>query len=312
MELAEAASARTRYTRWIWPLAALAATGFLVFFYRPFEWGEVVAHLNRADPAWLGFALVGNLLILVSWTALWRQLLPSTASIGWARMGEIVALSAAGMNTLPLMGGHALGVGLLAKRGGVGFETAAAVMTLDQLCEGLCKVLLLLTAMSVAPAPEWMKRATWIIGAAMALLLVGLVWLSRRPSTPGLLARWAGHFEILRHPRRWAGGFLLSVGTKLAEALAILAAQHALGIDLPLASVAVVLTAVSVATMVSVAPGNLGIYEAAAVAAYGLFGVPVDQAVALALVQHACLLVAMIAPGYALTAWRGLTSAKAA
>ena len=289
-----------------WLLAGIAATVFLVVFYRPFDWREVGAHLAQARPAWIAVALAANLLILVSWTALWRQFLPRTVQVGWGRMAEIVALSAAGMNTLPFMGGHALSVALLTKRGGTGVEVAAAVMALDQLCEGLCKVVLLLLAMSVAPLPEWMRRAVWVIGASMALLLVGLVWLSRRPAAPGRLARWAGHFEILRHPRRWLGGFALSAGTKLAEAAGIWAAQQACGVELPVATLAVVLAAVSIATMISVSPGNLGVYEAAAVAAYLLLGVPADQALALAFVQHACLLAAMILPGYAITAWRGL------
>jgi uncharacterized membrane protein YbhN (UPF0104 family) len=306
MELSDAPSAPARSRRWVWLGAGVAATVFLLVFYRPFDWREVGAHVARSHPGWIAAAVIANLLILVSWTALWRQFLPQSVRVGWGRMGEIVALSAAGMNTLPFMGGHALGVGLLARRGGTGLEVAAAVMTLDQLCEGLCKVLLLVMAMSVAPLPDWMRRAVGGIAVVMGLLLVFLIWLSRRPAAPGRLARWAGHFEILRHPRRWVVGFLLSAGTKLAEAAGLWAAQHACGLDLPLAALPVVLAAVSVATMVSVSPGNLGVYEAAAVAAYALFGVPVEQAVALAFVQHACLLVAMIVPGYALTAWRGL------
>ena len=53
------------------------------------------------------------------------------------------------------------------------------------------------------------------------------------------------------------------------------------------------------------------LYEAAAVAAYLVFGVPLAQAVAVALVQHACLLAAMVGPGYLLTVWRSLGRAPA-
>lgn len=295
-----------------WLLAAAGATVFLLVFYRPFDWREVGVQLARARPGWVAAAMAANLLILSSWIALWRQFLPRAVPMGWGRMGEIVTLSAAGMNSLPFMSGHALSVGLLAKRGGTGVEVAATVMTLDQLCEGLCKVLLLVSAMMVAPLPDWMRRAVWVIGAAMGVLLVVLVWLSRRPASLGRLARWAGHFEILRHPRRWLAGFALSAGTKVAEAAGIWAAQHACGVDLPLATLAVVLAAVNVATMISVSPGSLGVYEAAAVAAYLLLGVPADQALALALVQHACFLAAMIVPGYVLIAWRGLERPRAA
>src|SRR6478609_2694249 len=290
--------------RWVWLGAAVAATVFLLWFYRPFDWRAVGARVAEAQPGWIVAAVVANLLILVFWALLWLQLLPEAVHVGWNRMWEVTALAVAGMNTLPFMGGHALGLGLLAKRGGAGLGVAAAVMALDQLCEGLTKVLLVLLAMTVAPMPDWMRRAVWVIGAAMLPLLVVLTWLSRRPAAPGPLARWAGHFEILRHPHRWLGGLGLNLATKLAEAAGIWAVQRACGVELPLASVLAVLAAVNVATMISFSPGNLGVYEAAAVAVYTLFGVPVEQAVALALVQHACLLAALVAPGYGLTAWR--------
>ena len=305
-------SAPSRPHRWVWLAAGAAATVFLMVFYRPFDWREVGAQLARARGGWMLAAIAANGVILISWTALWRQFLPSAVRVSWGRMWEIVTLSAAGMNTLPFMSGHALSIGLLAKRGGTGLEVAVTVMTLDQLCEGLCKVALLSLAVTVAPLPDGMRRAGWVIGATIGLLLAALVWLSHRPAAPGRLARWAAHFEILRHPRRWLGGLALSAGTKLAEAAGIWAAQRACGVELPPATLVVVLAAVNVATMISVLPGSLGVYETAAVAAYLLLGVPADRALALAFVQHAGFLAPLIVPGYALTAWRGLTRPSAA
>lgn len=302
--------AAARGRRWLWWLVWMAATVFLFCFYRPFDWREVTSHFTRAQPAWIAVAVIANLGILACWIALWRQFIPAAMRISWRIMGEIVALSAATMNTVPFMGGHALAVSLLTKRGGTGMEVALSVMTLDQLCEGICKVLLLLLALSVAPLPDWMRRAIWIIGTAMLLLLIALLWLSRQPAAKNAtLARWARHFEILTRPRLWLGGLALSIGTKLAEAAAIYAVQRSLGVDLPPATLALVLGAVSVATMISISPGNLGPYEAAAFAAYTVLGVPAEQAITLALVQHACFLAAMIIPGYALTAWRSLRPA---
>lgn len=302
---------RTR--RWMWWLAWAAATAFLLGFYRPFDWSEVAGHFKQARPTWIVCAVLTNIGILVCGTALWRRLLPASAHVSRRVMWEIVTLSAAGMNTLPFMGGHALGLGLLARRGGLGMEVACSVMALDQLCEAFSKVLLLLLAMSAAPLPDWMQRAVWIISAGAFALLTGLLWLSRQPTAANrLLARWARHVEILTHPRRWVGGLAFSLGTKLAEAAAIFAVQRSLGIDLPIETLAVVLAAVNVATMISVSPGNLGVYEAAAFAVYTLLGLPPEQALALALVQHACLLAAMILPGYTLTAWRMFRPTSAA
>jgi uncharacterized membrane protein YbhN (UPF0104 family) len=55
---------------------------------------------------------------------------------------------------------------------------------------------------------------------------------------------------------------------------------------------------VSLATMVPLAPANLGLYEAAVFAAYRFLGLDSEPALGLALCQHACFLLAMIGPGY--------------
>ena len=63
----------------------------------------------------------------------------------------------------------------------------------------------------------------------------------------------------------------------------------------------------NVATMISLAPGNLGVYEAAAFAAYTLLGLPAETAITLSLLQHFAYLIAMVAPGYgfmAIRVWR--------
>ena len=87
--------------------------------------------------------------------------------------------------------------------------------------------------------------------------------------------------------------------------------ERSLGVALPVSTLPLVLAAVGFATMLSVAPANLGIFEAAAFTAYRWLGVPPAEAMALAVVQHACFLLAMVGPGYALTLWRAIWPARA-
>jgi uncharacterized membrane protein YbhN (UPF0104 family) len=71
-------------------------------------------------------------------------------------------------------------------------------------------------------------------------------------------------------------------------------------------STVVVLAAVTFATLVSLAPSDLGIYEASAFAAYRLLGVPPAEALALGLLHHACFLVPLVGTGYVLTGWQAM------
>jgi uncharacterized membrane protein YbhN (UPF0104 family) len=85
---------------------------------------------------------------------------------------------------------------------------------------------------------------------------------------------------------------------KAAGWVGIYAVQRSLGVHLPLAQTALVLAAVTFATMVSVAPGNLGFFELGAVASYQLLGIPAAQAAALALLAHVAFLLPILGTGY--------------
>jgi len=91
---------------------------------------------------------------------------------------------------------------------------------------------------------------------------------------------------------------MLLLGMKAAEGAAILCVQRGFGSELPLTSVPVVLAAVMVAGMIPVAPANMGTYEAGVFLVYQQFGLSPDAALSLALVQHLCLLTALVGTGY--------------
>jgi glycosyltransferase 2 family protein len=93
---------------------------------------------------------------------------------------------------------------------------------------------------------------------------------------------------------------------KAAEALAIAAIILALGVDLPVSAAVVVLGAVNLATMLPVAPGNVGTYEAGAIAAYRWLGVAPEAALAAAIVQHLCFLLPAVGAGAVVLAVQGV------
>jgi uncharacterized membrane protein YbhN (UPF0104 family) len=298
--------------KWLWLVAWLIATALLIGFYRPMDWRETAAYLQTTHWGWFLVAIVLNGLILVTWTRLWRRLVPFDATIARREMGGIVALVAAGLNTLPFFGGHVVGAGLLVSRGQLSGGALATLLVIDQIFEGAAKLCLLSLAMMAAPLPDWMQGVTTSIACVVLIATPVIAWIATREAAhvPSWLARWTEHFRLIRRPRDWAAGLGWSLAAKGAEAAAILAVQQAFGVTLPLESVIVVLAAVNMATLVSIAPGNLGVYEAAAYAIYLSLGVPPEQAVALALVQHAAYLIAMIGPGYIHTGWRVFNNSR--
>jgi uncharacterized membrane protein YbhN (UPF0104 family) len=156
-----------------------------------------------------------------------------------------------------------------------------------------------------------------VLGAIAVALLVFLIFASQhheflarwaagaKPhSMRALLAQWAFRLEALRSPARFLAALAACFGMKLVEGLAILATQHALGVSLPASSAVLILAATGIGTMLPLAPGNLGTYEASVFLAYRWLGVSSADAIALGLVQHLAYLAATTGAGYAVLSVR--------
>ena len=103
---------------------------------------------------------------------------------------------------------------------------------------------------------------------------------------------------------------ILAYGMKLGEVLAIWGVQKSFDVDLPILSVLLILATLNLTTLVPLAPGNLGVYEATVFFIYQYLGVAPEQALALALVQHLCFLLPLTGTGYIFILLRNFTSGK--
>jgi uncharacterized membrane protein YbhN (UPF0104 family) len=295
-----------RLLSWItWALTLGCLGIFLFSFDVRSAWKEMV----RANPVWLVAAVFANFAALPLLTAQWTWLLPATRPIPRKILWNCTTLGVAAMNTLPHGAGQAVTVGLIATRGSAGFRGALSLMALEQLSDGFAKLALLLTTLVVAPLPTAVQSGAWIMAVAIMVGLVVLLWIARHPhdSPPGgWRANWGRHLEVLKRP----GGFLMAVGLsaaiRLSALIALYAVQRSLDVELSMAKTLVVLAMVTCATLVTITPANLGVYEAAAFGAYRLLGVPAEEAAALGLLQHACLLLPLAGTGYLLAALRAI------
>lgn len=301
-----------RNRRVLWSLAWIIATACLACFLPSANLAAAWHEIADADAGWILVALAGNFAMLPLLTVQWALLLPRARPIRWRVLWDCVTLSLAAMNTLPFGGGHAVAVGLLATRGEAGVEGGVSLLALEQLCDGVAKLALLLVALAAAPLPPIFHDAAWAMSAAVLAGFAGMLWLATHPVTLPFARKWqvrlSRYLEVLRRPWLLVSAIGLSLAMKGFGLIAVYAVQRSLGFHLPLATTAVVLAAVTFATAVALSPGNLGTFEAAVVAAYRLFGVPTDEAVALSLVQHACFLLPLVGTGYAMTAWRTLVA----
>ncbi len=280
--------------------ALLVATALLALCFRGVDAAQVGALLTRAEAPWLLAAALANATIPALWAAQWWLFLPGGGP-GIRAVYGITAIMAMLANSVPMLLGQVTGVHLLATRGRVGHPTALSVIALDQLAEGLAKLTVLFALASFTPLPAALRRALWLLAAAVALLLAIVVagaWSHGRVRLPRPIDDWAAGLRGAARPSVVAGGLALGLGMKCAEMGGILAVQQALGVELPLWSALAVLAAVNLSTMVSVAPGNVGVYEGSAYLAYTTLGVAPETALGLAVLQHIAYLIPMAGTGW--------------
>jgi uncharacterized protein (TIRG00374 family) len=306
-------------------VAWLAATLLIVLVFRAAGWTRVADIGSRIDSVWLVMAVCGNLAIQPFAAIQWRLLLPQNQRIRLRRMLSITALSSLAMNTGPALVGHASAVLMLARQPGMCHGTALSMLALDQLTETIAKVGVVVLAILILPVPEWMQQSAIVLGCAAALFLALMIVAahhhdmfarlandSKPRSLIAFVARWSDRLETLRSPRRFLAALMACFGMKLVEGLAIIATQHALGIDLPASSAILILAAAGFGTMLPLAPGNLGTYEAAVFLAYRWLGVSPGDALALAVVQHFAYLAASTGAGYAVLSLRQIRAWRSA
>jgi uncharacterized membrane protein YbhN (UPF0104 family) len=270
-------------------LALLTITALIAYSARAIDWPRTADALRQAQLPWLGVALVANAAILACWAAFWRVLRPpGEPPVTYGRMFEIIAASSSLMNTLPFGGGHASSVVLLIRRGKSSQRGALSVLALDQLGEGIAKVSIFLLVGALVPLPAWMRAAITTASLVVAAWFVTLI----------VASRWARELDILRAWRRAGAALAYVVAMKAVQVAAIGAVQHAYGVNVSASGTLLVLAAVILATMVPIAPGNLGTYEASVFFAYRYLGIAPEQALSLAIVQHVCFMLPAVGTGY--------------
>ena len=298
-------------------IAWIFSTYLLFLCFREIELEQAWENVKQVEPIWLFIGFAGHFSIFIFWARQWIIFLPMKASVTFKEMFEINALMSTTMNILPFPGGHAFGVFLLAKKKDVGHAAALSVMSLDQLTEGIAKLTVLLIVSYLTPLPPLMKKGILILILVIFIFMTVLLYLSLRfqnykknPITNNetfkekvidFVSRWGQHLEGLRNAQTFIYGVILAYGMKLGEASAIWGIQKSFGLELPVWSALLILAALNLTTIIPLAPGNIGVYEATVFFIYQHLGIEPEKAIALAITQHLCYLIPLAGTGYLYT-----------
>lgn len=312
--------------RVFWALLAVAVPAvLLVLCFQEINLAALWARIEQASPGYLLLGLLCLAAVISTVAAEWKLLLPPGSGVSYFAVLRIVAMMVMVQNTLHHFAGHALAIYQLGVRQKLGQTVALSVLAIDQLGEGCARLALWGTLATMIDLPAWAVRGVrgilLIVGCLYAVLLVS-AWTHRHRSEPvasgrgwkwvrARLADWAYNLRGIRDVRITLCVIALAIGKKLLRATAVYWVQHSLGVDLPLYAPLLVIGALDLATMVSVTPGHVGIFEATAFFTYQYLGVEPELAMSLALFDHLVFLVATVLPGLIVSVKSGYRLAAA-
>ncbi len=278
----------------------------MVLALRAVDIGAALQVIRTAIPAWLA-VMVGFSILDVSlrgWR--WQRLVAPVKHVAYRHMLGYELIGYLANNVLPARLGELVRSHYLGDREGLSRTTALGTVVVERVIDTTSVVLIAAVSILVLSVRGVLVNAVLVGLAFAAVLVVGLGILlvaHRLPGADRLIAfadRWPrirslgtrlrDGLAVASRPRTLAEALTLTVGAWTMSVLAFAAAGQAIGVELSIGQAALMSASVALATAVPSGPGYLGTFELAAVTVGKTFGIPPDEAFALALIVHAGIL----------------------
>jgi uncharacterized protein (TIRG00374 family) len=215
------------------------------------------------------------------------------------------------------------------KMQGIGIGMSAAITVQCRVLDVLALIMLSLPSVVLLfreSPPEWV-RFMLIASIIIVSLPLGIVLLSRCRNLQRLLNRnfglqmkngylrlfaekakdaYLGYLKIASEKRLFVVTLLLSLSIWLLDILTCYAVSLAVGVQVPILAVVLAVSLANVGKSVPATPGSIGIYEGILAAVLALFGVSMELAVPIAILDHAIKNIFTLALGVPATMKQGL------
>ncbi|HLA17017.1 MAG TPA: lysylphosphatidylglycerol synthase transmembrane domain-containing protein [Candidatus Limnocylindrales bacterium] len=263
--------------------------------------------IGAASPAWIAvlFALVTADVAArgLRWQALVRPIKP----VPFGHMFGYLLIGYLANNVLPARLGEFVRSWYLGEREEIGAVRALGTVVVERVIDVVVVVLIGSLAVLVLSARGAIASVA-LVGVPFAIALVVVLalliladrvpilhrvvaWLERWPAVHVALGRLRDGLAVAGRPATVARAVGFSLVAWSFSVLAVAAAGQSIGVELSIGQAALISASVALAIAVPSGPAYLGTWELAAVAAASTFGLPADEAFALALIAHAAVVI---------------------
>jgi uncharacterized protein (TIRG00374 family) len=234
------------------------------------------------------------------WGLLLQPLLsPQDDRLGQKTLFPVTSVGFLAIMALPARVGELVRPYLISGRTGVRMPSALATIVVERIFDVITVLVMFLLLLCFFPMPGWLARSglVWaaVTVAAVAVLvppvrqkLLGLA--GKFPARLKFLAKWIGQFDSSLTACTRSGNLipfvLLSILIWMLNALTFYLLFPAFGFDVPVQAAFVVMIVIIIGIAVPSAPGFIGNWHFACLAALAVFGVPRVQALSYAIVSH--------------------------
>jgi uncharacterized protein (TIRG00374 family) len=283
-------------------LSVLLAAAAWTFY--DVDWREVARAVASAQVGWIILAATVNLVFVFAASARWLALVrPMSKVANLYHTFKAMVVGFAVSTVVPARAGELVRAHWLGLDTGLPRTSIIGSIVLDQLVNAAGLLLGLALLPFFVGVPLWIRPG----GAfALALFILGTILVlalqprgESAPETAGsprrhAVARVTAFMAKVRHgllasrePKALAASFGVSLVAWTLEVNVTALSMKAVGLDLPLSAIFMVLVAVNLALAFPLAPpGNIGTLEISATLALVEFGVPKEKALAFAVVYH--------------------------
>ena len=281
--------------------------GCLFWVLRHIDYQQMSYNVERMHWGWVSFAMVVDILVYFFHGWRWSLLLKPLAAVPFWRSVRAIYVGLFANEVLPLRTGEVIRCYLQARWSELPLSVTLSSALIERIFDGIWLVICLIVALQLVPLPNEMVSGGTTL-AILLLLAAGVVGAAMfwKESTYTALSRnrhlkhvavLLEDLHIIGHSRYLYFSAIASAPYLLMQAIPIWAMAEAYGLDLSLTDAFVVMVVVRFSSIVPQAPGNLGLFNAAAVIGLKAVGVSADLAKEFSLVLWAVITLPLLVVG---------------
>ncbi len=280
---------KRNFPKWLIPVAGYAiSVACLVWVYKGFDWHEEFLRVKDTSLKWILLAVVADVLVYAVQGVRWNMLLRPVGSLPISKSIQAIYIGLFANELLPFRPGEVIRCYLLARWAHIHFTVSLSSAMIERLLDGVWLILGFYAASWFVELPPILlvgSRILALLLAVLAGLFIVAVYYHKYARRFINKSKWSEELLALTDAMYSMGNspsFYLAIALSFLylalQVVPIWAVMQGYELDLGIGAAAVVLVMLRLGSIPPQMPGNVGTFQALAVAGIRLFGY--DKAIA--------------------------------